>query len=356
MKNRSGVYLDVIGIIGAILAALIIGIIVIFCVSNEPLSAMHAFLVEPLTNGFTFGSILNRMVPLVFTGLAIVVVFQSGVFSMGAEGQLYIGALTGALAAVYIPGLSPWIHLPMVILAALIGGGLFGLLPGILKAYFKADEIVSTLMFNFIAILFVSYLLNNVFKDASSGGFARTPYIQASAKLNQIIPGFPTHYGFILALLAVVIVYLLLFKTRTGYELRLVGKNPLFAQYGGIKTKKIIVLSMSISGALAGLGGAVEVMGVHGALKDNFSVGLGFDGIIVSLLARNHPVAVIITAFFYAYLQIGGQNMQANSDVPRDLAIIIQAILVVFVSSQAIFTYLKQRKAASNQGGAGVAN
>lgn len=356
MKNRSAVYLDIIGIIGAVLAALVIGIIVIFCVSDEPLTAMHAFLVEPLTNAFTFGSVLNRAVPLIFTGLAIVVVFQSGVFSMGAEGQLYIGALTGAIAAVYIPGLSPAIHIPVVILSALIGGGLFGLLPGILKAYFKADEIVSTLMFNFIAISFVSYLLNNVFKDASSGGFARTPYIQESAKLNQIIPGFPTHYGFIIALIAVVIIYLMLYKTRTGYELRLVGKNPLFAAYGGIKTKKVMVLSITISGALAGLGGAVEVIGVHSALKEHFSVGLGFDGIIVSLLARNHPIAVIITAFFYAYLQIGGQNMQANSDVPRDLAIIIQAILVLFVSSQAIFAYLKQRKAASSRGGAGVAN
>ncbi|NIK76519.1 simple sugar transport system permease protein [Paenibacillus castaneae] len=354
MKNRSAIYLDVIGIIGAVLAALVIGIIIIFCVSNEPISAIHAFLVEPLTNAFTLGSVLNRMVPLVFTGLAIVVVFQSGVFSMGAEGQLYIGALTGALAAVYIPGLSPWLHIPLVILCSIVGGGLFGMLPGLLKAYFKADEIVSTLMFNFIAVLFVSYLLNNVFKDASSGGFARTPYIQDSAKLFQIIPGFPTHYGFIIALLAVAVVYLLLYKTRTGYELRLVGKNPLFAQYGGIKTKKVIVLSITISGALAGLGGAVEVMGVHGALKDNFSAGLGFDGIIVSLLARNHPVAVIITAFFYAYLQIGGQTMQANSDVPRDLAIIIQAILVVFVSSQAIFNYLKQRK-ASRTGGASIA-
>lgn len=193
-----------------------IGILVIFIVSDEPVAALHALLIEPFTSLYSFGSVLNRMIPLVFTGLAIVVVFQSGVFSMGAEGQLYIGALTGALAAVYLSDLSPWIHIPLVILAALIGGALYGFLPGILKAYFKADEIVSTLMFNFIAILFVSYLLNYVFKAPDSGGFARLPFIQDSAKLGQIVDGFPTHYGFLLAVLAAFLVYLLMYKTKTA--------------------------------------------------------------------------------------------------------------------------------------------
>ncbi|GED51336.1 ABC transporter permease [Brevibacillus borstelensis] len=355
MNQRSAVYLDLLGILLAIVAALVIGIFVIFLVSDEPVAALQALLIEPFTTLFSFGSILNRMIPLVFTGLAIVVVFQSGVFSMGAEGQLYIGALTGALVAVYLPEMSPWIHIPLVVLASLIGGALYGFLPGVLKAYFKADEIVSTLMFNFIATLFVSYLLNYVFKAPDSGGFARLPFVQESAKLGPIFDGFPTHAGFLLALLAALAVYLLLYKTKTGYELRTVGKNPLFAEYGGIKPKKVLILSIAISGALAGLGGTVEVIGLHGTLKDNFSAGLGFDGIIVSLLARNHPIAVLLSAFFYAYLQVGGQIMQANSDVPRDLAIIIQALLVIFVSSQAIFAYLKQRKLMSSRGGERVA-
>ncbi|MGI2295385.1 ABC transporter permease [Paenibacillus sp. GXUN7292] len=355
MKQRSAIYLDLLGILLAIVAALLIGIAVILVVSNEPGAALRSLFIDPFTSLFSFGSVLNRMVPLVFTGLAIVVVFQSGVFSMGAEGQLYMGALTGALAAVYIPGLSPWIHIPLVILAAIIGGGLYGFIPGFLKAVFKADEIVSTLMFNFIAVLFVSYLLNYVFKDPESGGFARLPYVESSAKLGQIIPGMPTHAGFLIAIVASIIVYILMYKTKTGYELRTVGKNPLFAEYGGIATKKVIILSIAISGALAGLGGAVEVTGMHGTLKDNFSVGLGFDGIIVCLLARNHPIGVLLSAFFYAYLQVGGQAMQANSDVPRDIAIIIQALLVLFISSQAIFAYLKQRKMRSAQGGAPVA-
>ncbi|AJY74393.1 ABC transporter permease [Paenibacillus beijingensis] len=355
MRPRKAVFLDLFGLAGAVAASLVIGIIVIFCVSSEPLAAMNAFFVEPLTNAFNFGSILNRMVPLVFTGLAIAVVFQSGVFSMGAEGQLYIGALTGAVAAVYMKGLSAWMHIPLVLVCAILGGGLFAFLPGILKARFKADEIVSTLMFNYIGIFFVSYLLNNVIKDANSGGFARTPYVQDSARLHQIVQGFPTLYSFVFALAAAAVVYILLFKTRTGYELRLVGKNPLFAEYGGIHIRKAIVLSMVISGALAGLGGAMEVIGQQGALNDHFSTGLGFDGIIISLLARNHPIGILVSAFFYAYLTVGGQNMQAGSDVPRDLAVIIQSLLVLFVSSQALFAYLNSRKAV-RKGGAEVAS
>jgi simple sugar transport system permease protein len=198
-------------------------------------------------------------------------------------------------------------------------------------------------MLNFVATLSVSYLLNNVFKDPASGGYARMPYIQPSAKLGKFMEALPTHSGIFLAIAAAVIIYLFLYKTKGGYELRLVGENPLFAEYGGINTKKVIVLSVMISGALAGIGGVVEVIGLHGALKDQFSVGLGFDGIIIALLARNHPIGVIAAAFFYAYLQVGAQTMQMNSDVSRELAVIIQVLLVLLVSAQAIFAYLKQR-------------
>ncbi len=130
----------------------------------------------------------------------------------------------------------------------------------------------------------------------------------------------------------------MLYKTRLGYELRLVGKNEAFARYGGIKTKRLIIYSVMISGALAGLGGIVEILGVHGTYKDNFSANLGFDGIIIALLARNNPVAVVIAALFYAYLQVGGQIMQAESDVSRELAVIIQVLLVLFVSAKPYLT------------------
>jgi ABC-type uncharacterized transport system permease subunit len=351
MNKRNALYLDLVGIVGAALAAILIGFIVILFISDDPITAISSFLFEPFTNAFNFGTVLNKAVPLIFTGLALSVVFQAGVFSMGAEGQLYFGAFFGALAAVYLPGIPSVIHLPLILLSAIIGGALFGAIPGILKAYLNADEIVTTLMLNFIAILTVSYFLNNIFKDPASGGYARMPYVEPTAKLGKFIEGLPVHSGFLIAVVTAILIYIFLYKTKSGYELRLVGKNPLFAEYGGIHTKMIIVWSIMISGALAGLGGVVEVIGIHGTLKDYFSAGLGFDGIIIALLARNHPFGVLAASFFYAYLQVGAQTMQANSDVPRELAVIIQVLLVLFVSSQAIFSYLKQRKSNLMTGG-----
>lgn len=343
MKRKSSFLLDLLGIASAAIVAVLIGFIIILLVSDQPLQAMKSLLVDPISNAFNFGTVLNKATPLIFTGLALSVVFRAGVFSMGAEGQLYVGAFFGAWVATFIPGLPAAIHIPLILIFAMLGGALYGAIPGLLKAYYNANEIVSTLMLNFVATLSVSYLLNNVFKDPASGGYARMPYIQPSAKLGKFIEALPTHSGIFIAIAAAVIIYLFLYKTKGGYELRLVGENPLFAEYGGINTKKVIVLSVMISGALAGIGGVVEVIGLHGALKDQFSVGLGFDGIIIALLARNHPIGVIAAAFFYAYLQVGAQTMQMNSDVSRELAVIIQVLLVLLVSAQAIFAYLKQR-------------
>ncbi|TJY39691.1 ABC transporter permease [Cohnella pontilimi] len=343
MKTGKALYLELAGIAAAVFAALLCGFIVILLTSKEPLSAISALVMDPLANSFNIGTILNKAVPLMLTGLAISVVFQAGVFSMGAEGQLYVGGFLGSLAAVYVPGLPVWVHLPLILACAVLGGALFGAIPGALKAYWNADEIVTTLMLNFIAILTTSYLVNNVFKDPESGGYARMPYIDPGLLLGKIVPGFSAHAGLLVALGAVAVVYMLLYHTSIGYELRLVGKNPQFAKYGGIATPRVIVLSIVISGALAGLAGIVEILGIHSTYKDNFSAGLGFDGIIIALLARNHPIGVLAASLFYAYLQVGAQTMQVGSDMPREVAVIIQVLLVLFVSSQAIFAYIKQK-------------
>lgn len=347
MKTSKALYLEIGGIAAAVLMALFCGVIVILLISNEPLTAISALLVDPVANAFNIGTILNKAVPLILTGLALSVVFQSGVFSMGAEGQLYIGGFMGALVAVYMPGLTPWIHLPLVLICAIAGGALFGAIPGILKAYLNANEVVTTLMLNFVAILTTSYLVNNPFKAPDAGGYARMSFISKDIQLGKIIPGFSAHTGIFIALAAVVAVFLLLYKTSIGYELRLVGKNGHFARYGGIANRKVVVFSVMISGGLAGLAGIVEILGIHQTFKDSFSAGLGFDGIIIALLARNHPIGVLIAALFYAYIQVGAQTMQIGSDMPREVAVIIQVMLVLLVSSQAIFNYLKQKYALS---------
>jgi ABC-type uncharacterized transport system permease subunit len=349
VKTSKALYLEVAGIAAAVVIALLCGFIVILLTSKEPFAAISALLVDPLANAFNIGTILNKAVPLILTGLAISVVFQTGVFSMGGEGQLYVGAFVGSLVAVYVPALSPWIHLPLILVFAIAGGALFGAIPGVLKAYLNANEIVTTLMLNFVAILTTSYLVNDVFKDPASGGYARMSYIKADLLLGKFIPGFSAHAGVLIALAAVVFVFVLLYKTSIGYELRLVGKNSHFARYGGVNIGKVVIYSIMISGGLAGLAGIVEILGIHNTYKDNFSAGLGFDGIIIALLARNHPIGVLVAALFYAYLQVGAQTMQVGSDMPREVAVIIQVMLVLLVSSQAVFTSIKQRYASGQK-------
>lgn len=336
--------LEIIGIIIAVISAILIGFIIILFISDEPLHAITAFLTGPFSNMFNISTIFNKATPLILTGLALCVVFKTNIFSMGAEGQLYVGAFTGSLAAVYISGVPTVLHLILIFFAAIMGGALFAFLPGYFKAKWEANEVVTTLMLNYVAIILTSFLLNKFFKDPTSGGFARMEYFEKSLLLQKISSSLQVHYGFVLAIICAVLVHILLYKTKLGYEMRIVGQNIHFANYGGIKTKRIIVYSVMISGALAGIGGIIEILGVHGTYKDSFSTNLGFDGIIIALLARNNPLAVIIAALFYAYLQVGGQIMQAESDVSRELAVIIQAILVLLVSAQAIFVYLNQRR------------
>ncbi|MGV3488172.1 MAG: ABC transporter permease [Tuberibacillus sp.] len=343
MNSRKSLTIDITGIVLAAFVAILVGFIIILFVSDAPFVALRSLLVDPITNQFNFGTVLNKAIPLIFTGLSVAIVFKAGIFSMGTEGQLYIGAFTGALVAVYVHGLPAIVHIPLCLIAAMIGGGLFAVIPGYLKAYLNVDEIVSTLMLNYVATFGVSYFLNNVFKDPNSGGYARMPYIQPSAALGRFIDSFPTHSGLFIAIMAVIVVYFYIFKSKGGYEIRLVGQNKLFTEYGGINSKAIIMKSIVLSGIVAGLAGIVEVLGIHGTLKDSFSNGLGFDGIIIALLARNNPIGVMFASLFYAYIQVGSQLMQLNTNVPRELAVIIQVLLVILISAQAIFNYLKQR-------------
>lgn len=343
MKSSRTLTLELSGILIAVLAALIGGSIVIFLTSSEPLVAMKAMFIDPFSSMFNIGTILNKAVPLILTGLALSVVFQSGVFSMGAEGQLYIGAFVGTVVGVSFSGIPVVLHMLLIMLCAMVGGALFGAIPGLLKAYLNANEIVTTLMLNFVAILTTSYLVNNQFEAPDAGGFARMQYLDDSLLLSKFIDGTIAHTGIFIAIIAVIAVYILLYHTSLGYELRLVGQNPHFAKYGGINTVKVIVLSVMLSGALAGLAGIIEIMGIQKTFKENFSSGLGFDGIIIALLARNHPIGVLFASLFYAYILVGSQTMQLGSDMPREVAVIIQVLLVLFVTSQAIFTFIKQK-------------
>lgn len=330
------------GIAVALALSVVVGAILVFYLSAEPGDALFALLVEPLASTFNLGNVLERAVPLIFAGLSVAVSFQARQFNIGAEGAIYLGALSGTLIALSMTFLPGPVHLLLVLLAAMIGGALIGWLPGWLKARFGANEVVSTLMLNTIAIKFTSFLLADPIRDKASG-YTQTVTLPGQVLLARILPPSRLHTGLFIALLCVVLTYWFLYRTTIGYEIRLVGINPHFAAYGGINQQRAIITAFVASGILAGLGGIVEVLGIHQKLIENFSPGYGFDGILVAIIARLHPLGVPFAAVFYAYLQAGAAIMERGSDIPREMVSVIQAVLILFITAEALMTSLRNR-------------
>ncbi|MBE3595749.1 MAG: ABC transporter permease [Hydrogenibacillus sp.] len=333
---------EALGIVVAFALAIAVGMVLVLLLSAEPGHALYALLIQPLTSAFYFGNVLERAIPLIFAGLSVAVSFQARQFNIGAEGAIYIGALFGTLIALYATFLPGPVHQLAVFIAAIIGGALVGWLPGWLKARFGANEVVSTLMLNTIAIKFTSYLLSDPIRDKSSG-YTQTVTLPDQVLLARILPPSRLHTGLFIALLAVVVTYGFLYRTTIGYEIRMVGINPRFAAYGGIDHRRAIVLAFVVSGILAGLGGIVEVVGIHQKLIENFSPGYGFDGLLVAIIARLHPLAVPFAAFFYAYLRAGAAIMERESDIPQEMVSVIQVILILFITAEALMSFFRKR-------------
>lgn len=358
MKAQSK-FTEFLRIITVVVAALLIGFVITCFVSKEPGKAFWALLTGPLPklsfdNGLQikginrFGNWIEESITLILAGLAVSIVFRARQFSLGAEGQLLLGALVSSILCLYMPG--PAV---VVIPAALIGAGMIGFLwgwvPGVLKAYLKVDEIVSTLMLNVIALQFSDLLLVNWLRDPKAG-FIATASFPSTAVLPIVIPGTRVTIMLFVMLLAVAVVWFLMNRTPFGYELKMLGANPRFAEYGGINTKRVVALSMAISGILAGLAGAHLTMGLLKRLTLNLSAGLGFEGIVVALLARNDPAGVLIAGLFYGYLRTGAYIMERSSDVTREVVLIIQAIIILLITAERLFPVLqawrKQRQQA----------
>ncbi len=340
-------------ILVVVIGALAIGFGITLLVSDEPVAAYQALLTGPLPRisfedgSFSirsvnrFGNWLEESITLILLGLAVSVVFRARQFSLGADGQVFLGALAAGIVSLHIQ--APLIpHLGMVLLAAALAGFLWGLIPGTLKAYLQVDEIVSTLMLNFIAIQIYQYALIHWLRDPSEGFIATEPF-PPSALLPLIIPGTRVTIALILALVGVVAIWFLLARTPLGYEIRMVGTNLKFAEYGGINTARVIALSMAVSGALAGLAGAHLTNGLLRRMTLNLSPGIGFEGIVVALLARNDPRGVLIAGLFYGYLRTGAQIMERSSDVTREVVLIIQAIIILLITAERLWPLLQSR-------------
>ncbi|BBL80318.1 ABC transporter permease [Rubrobacter xylanophilus] len=313
----------------AISLALVVGAVIVLTTGNNPLAAYRALIVGAVGSPAAIGRTLLNATPLIFTGLAVAVAFRTGLFNIGGEGQLYIGAITAAILGVSLGFLGP-LAIPVVLLACFLTGFLWGAIPGLLKARFGAHEVITTIMLNFVAINLATYLALKPFR--TEGLVPGTDFIDPAARLPTLGLG-RANYGLLIALLAAVAVYLLLWRTTLGFRLRAVGLSPGAANYAGMSIGASTVLALAIGGAMAGLGGGVEVMGVYGKMSIPFVSNLGFNGIGVALLGRNHPAGVVLGALLFGGLASGAQELQFETDVPLDLADVLLAIILLLVTA-----------------------
>jgi general nucleoside transport system permease protein len=330
--------------LAAVAAAFLVGAVLVLAVGDNPISTYTLLVGSALTWPDGIGYTLFYATPLIFTGLAVAVAFRCGLLNIGAEGQLYIAAFATAWVGITFAGLSAWLLVPLCFLAALLAGGFWGAVPGVLKARFGAHEVITTIMMNFVAIALASYFTQYHYKPPGDALLQTVPIGENAhiARLGSFIPGLPEriplNLAFPLALLACLLVYLFLWRTRWGYEIRATGANPAAAQYGGIATGRQIVLAMAISGALAGMVGINEVMGYRYRYYDSFSSGYGFTGIAVALLGRNHPVGVILASLLFGALLRGGLFVDIFTEhVSKDLVLVLQGIIILFVAAEALF-------------------
>lgn len=282
--------------------------------------------------------------PYLFTGLAVALGFRGGVFNIGAEGQVLVGTIAAAWAGWSFTGLPAIIHVPLAMGMGALAGGLWGFVPGLLKVKTGAHEVINTIMMNYIAYYLIYYLIAAPLRDPTSVT-PKTPYILPSAHLYRFFPDpIRFHLGFFIAIALAFVVWFFLFKTTWGYELRSVGLNPNASRYAGINITVVTVAAMTLSGAIAGLAGASELLGVNYQQSQALSSGYGFDSIALALLAGNHPLGVILTSLLFGFMRSGSKVMQLRAGIPKDIISILQAFIIMFIAAPAIIRTIYRLK------------
>lgn len=317
-------------IIMPILLAFLVGSILISLSGKSPIEAYMAMFKGALGTKNSIYNTLFSSTPIILTGLAIAVAFKANLFNMGVEGQMYFGAFAAAYVGFAFKGIPAVVHIILCLIAAMVAGGLFALVPGILRGFLNVNEMVVTIMLNYVAILFTEYLTNEVFYGG--GGYSATHPIEEGAKLPRFIDSSQLNYAFIISIALVVVVYYIFKYTKLGFEINAIGKNVRFAEAVGMNTRKKVVVIMLFSGILAGLAGAGETLGVHHKFISGFSPGYGWEGMTIALLGKHNPIGVLAAALFFGILKNGGSTMELMVGVPRSLIDIIQGLIIFFLA------------------------
>ncbi len=330
----------------AIGAALGVGALLILLAGANPLLAYKALFQEALFNYFGFGNTLTKFSPLLLAGLGVLVALRGGQFNIGAEGQIYMGGLGSTVVGLLLQGWSVWLHLPLAILAGFAFGALWGWIPGYLKAQRGINEVIVTLLLNYIAINLVGYMVHDPLIEPGAPS-PYSPLIAESARLPLILPKTQAHAGVLLGLAAAGILFVLFNRTPWGYRIAAVGSNPTASRYAGISVPGTIMMVMAVSGGLAGLAGSAEVIGLKHRLFERFSPGYGFDAIAIAFLSRGNPLGVVITALFFSALRSGANVMQRSAGVPFTVIYAIQGLTVLFIAISLVIERRAQPQAVT---------
>jgi simple sugar transport system permease protein len=328
--------------VGAFLLSLLVGSLFLAMNGYNPLIAFGEIFTGAFGNKYALAETLVKTTPLIFTGLSVAVAAQAGLFNIGAEGQLLIGALAAAQMASFELGLPAVIHVTLALLAAAVFGGIWGGIAGFIKQRFGAHEVIVTIMMNYIAFLLTSYMVNYPWK--AEGMVPQTNPVVESAELLSLLRGSQLTIGIFIAIAVVVVITILFKSTILGYEMKAVGYNPQAGATGGINIALMGVLSMVLAGAVAGIGGGVEILGVHGRFIQGFSPGYGYDGVAVSVLVNGNPALVPISSVLFGILRAGGAFLERNTKIPGDFTTVIQGLVIFFMAAPRIFEALLKRR------------
>ena len=320
-------------LVAAVVLALLVGAGIMALCGHDPLECYGALLTGALGKPRAVGNTLAKMVTLCLTGLAMSLAAKAGVFNVGGEGQLYLGAMAAAVVGAQLKNLPAWLVVVLSLLAALAAGGFYAWIPGVLKVKWKVDEVITTIMLNSVAIYFCSYLANGPLKTTERGIASGTDSILKAAAFPSLIKLSNLTTGVFYAAAVALLVWYLMSRSTVGFEMKLTGENDRFARYGGISTGKLMLWSMVFSGAICVLTGMLEVFGLHKRFITTVSNEFYYDGMLVAMIMRYNPFGVIVMSFLFAILSIGGKSMEAVG-VSSELILIVQSVIIFFMAAE----------------------